>query len=178
MPPWRRKGLTGDTMVDFCFLNKAEKDIWLPRLFDLLHENMREIAPTGLAYEQEKAQFLANVSPALDRAPRQILMGFVDGELACYVQYYTRGGLLMVEEIQIRKADRGTLLFLRLCRKLAAQLPGDIHWVEAYADRRNRHSLSIMEKLGMVPVPENGASPYVHLRGDAELLKSRFRFGR
>lgn len=162
-------------MVTFSYLNKAEKDLWLPRLFDLLYENMEGIAPSGLSYEQEKARFLSNVSPALDKAPRQILMGFVDGKLACYVQYYTRGGLLMVEEVQLGKPHQGGLLFLRLCRRLMAELPADIRTVEAYADRRNERSLALMDRLGMVPVPGEEDSLFVLLRGDGGMLKKRFR---
>lgn len=160
--------------MTFRYLNKAEKDLWLPRLFDLLYENMNEIAPTGLSYAQEKAQFLANVSPALEKAPRQVLMGFVDNELACYIQYYIRGELLMVEEVQIRKQYQGTLLFLRLCRRLMAAVPSDIRVVDAYADRRNLNSQKLMKKLGMVPISGEEESPFVHLRGDAETMRGTF----
>lgn len=160
--------------MTFCYLNKAEKDIWLPRLFDLLYENMKEIAPTGLSYAQEKAQFLANVSPALDKAPRQVLLA-LDGEiLAGYVMFYTRNDLLMVEEAQIRKRFQGTLLFLSLCRRLMAAVPTDIRVVEAYADKRNENSLTIMARLGMVPVPGEADSGFVHLCGDAETVRRKF----
>lgn len=155
-------------------MDKAEKAQWLPRMFALLHENMEKIAPSGLSYEAERDAFLANVSPALEKAPRQVLLAVEDGDLVGYVQYYTRQELLMVEEVQIRKDHQGTLLFLGLCRHLLGLLPEEIRVVEAYADRRNRNSLAIMEKLGMVPVQEE-ASPFVHLRGTAEAAKKRFR---
>ena len=71
----------------FCYLDKTEKDQWLPRLLDLLYENMRSIAPSGLTYQQEKDQFLAAVSPALDKAPRQIILCFV-GQPAIFSTTY------------------------------------------------------------------------------------------
>ncbi len=159
-------------MVTFSMLNKGEKEVWLPRLFDLLYENMKDIAPSGMTCDQEKAAFLANVSPALDKAPRQILLCFVDGELAGYVQYYVRGDLLMVEELQLRREYHRTLLFGQLCRPLIRSLPPEIRFVEAYADRRNKNSMGIMEKLGMETLPEPG--PYAHLRGPAEQARKRF----
>lgn len=66
----------------FCYLDKSEKDHWLPQLFDLLYDNMRSIAPSGLSYEQERKEWLAAVSPALEKAPRQIILCFVGEELA------------------------------------------------------------------------------------------------
>lgn len=155
--------------MKICFLEKTEKDFWLPRMFDLLYGNMREIAPSGASYEEERGQFLANVGPALEKAPRQVILAEENGELAGYVQYYTRGELLMVEEIQIRREHWGTLLFLRLCRYLLNALPAEIKTVEAYADPRNANSRRLMEKLGMTELPEEG--PYIHLRGDALAIR-------
>lgn len=159
--------------MTFCYLDKTEKDIWLPRLFDLLYENMKDITPSDLSYEQERSEFLANVSPALDKEPRQILMGFIDGELACYVQCYTRKELLMVEEFQIQKRYQGTTLFLALCRRLLGAIPAEVRTVEAYADPRNRKSLELMRKLGMAPVSGEEYSPFIHLRGDAAAVKGK-----
>ena len=61
-------------MLTFTYMNKNEKEKFLPQLFDLLYDNMREIAPTELSYEQEKEQWLGNVSPALDKPARQVMM--------------------------------------------------------------------------------------------------------
>lgn len=160
-------------MISICFLDKGEKAQWLPRMFDLLYENMQEIAPSGLEYETERAEFLANVSPALEKAPRQVLLALEDGDLVGYVQYYTRQELLMVEEVQIRKDHQGTLLFLRLCRHLLAALPEEIRVVEAYADGRNDRSRRLMARLGMVELEASGG--YLHLRGDASVIRNRFR---
>ena len=85
-------------MITFTYLDKTQKERWLPVLFDLFYDNMRHIAPSELPYEQEKKQWLTEVSPALEKAPRQIILCFADDALAGYVQYYTNGNLLMIEE--------------------------------------------------------------------------------
>ena len=90
-------------MTTFTYLNKNEKEKFLPKLFDLLYDNMREIAPTDLTYEQEKTQWLGNVFPALDKPARQIIMCYADEELIGYIQYYINGKLLMIEELQLKK---------------------------------------------------------------------------
>ena len=161
-------------MISISFLDKRKKDCWLLKLFDLLYDNMCQIAPSGLPYEQEREQWLSNVSPALDKAPRQIILCFVNGGLAGYIQYYTRENLLMVEEVQIKKAYQGTFLFYRLCQHLVNTLPEDIRIIEAYADKRNLNSQKLMQKLGMETVEDHGESPFVHLRGSAQNANAYF----
>ena len=162
-------------MLMFYYLNKAEKDDWLPQLFDLLYENMQSIAPSGLSYEQDKAQWLAAVSPALDKAPRQILMCFAGEKIVGFVQYYVRDQLLMVEEIQLRKEYHRTLLFYRFCKYMLSVIPDALQTVEAYADKRNLNSIRLMEKLGMLPLEISADSPFVHMRGPAENIYRFFR---
>ena len=149
----------------FSYLNKAQKEVWLPGLFDLLYDNMRKIAPSGLSYADEKALWLSQVSPALEKAPRQIILCFSGEELAGFLQYYTRGELLVVEEVQLKKQYQGTFLFFRLCKFLASVLPEGLETVAAYADRRNGRSIRLMEKLGMRQEPDTENSPFVCLRG-------------
>ena len=159
-------------MFQFTYLNRQEKECWLPRMFDLLYGNMQAIAPSGLSYEAEKAQWMANVSPALEKAPRQVLLCFSDGELVGFVQFYTRDELLMVEEVQLRKDYHRTFLFCHICKRLRKDLPEGIKIVEAYAEKRNLQSQKLMKKLGMEIVGEDG--PFVHLRGQTEPVKRFF----
>lgn len=154
----------------FMYLNKKEKDYYLPLLFDLLYENMQSIAPSGLSYDQEKEDWLSTVSPALDKAPRQIILCFVDGELSGYIQYYTRAQMLMVEEIQIKKEYHRTLLFYGLCKYLLSVVPNNLETVEAYADKRNLNSIRLMKKLGMHICNEEPDSAFVHMRGSAKKI--------
>lgn len=161
-------------MIHFTYLNKAQKDLWLPKLFDLLHENMRVISPFGSPYEQERRQWLAAVSPALDKEPRQIILCFSNDELAGYLQYYTRGDLLMIEEVQLKKEYQRTFLFFRLCRHLSKNIPPEVSFIEAYADKRNHYSQRIMQKLGMEVIEEAADSPFVHLRGSMNIAKKYF----
>lgn len=162
-----------NAMITFTFLNKNEKEFWLPRLFDLFYENMQGIAPSVLPYEKEKQQWLRNVSPALEKDPRQIILGLHNGALAGYVQYYTNQNLLMIEEIQLQKTYQCTTLFYGLCKQLARVLPKGLEIVEAYAEKRNLHSQKIMQKLGMTQIDEEG--PFVHFRGSAESLRRYFK---
>lgn len=159
----------------FLFLNKQEKDIWLPKLFDLLYENMQAIAPLEGGYWEEKEKWLSEVSPALDKAPRQILLCFVDGQLAGYMQYYTREQLLMVEELQITKEHQKTCLFYQLCKHLLSVLPSQLQTIEAYADKRNQNSIRLMEKLGMQACESAEELPFVHMCGPINTIYRLFK---
>ena len=161
-------------MISLFFMDKAEKDIWLPILFDLYYENMSKIAPSGSSYQQERTDWLAEVSSALDKEPRRVLLCTKDNALLGYIQYYTRDDLLMVEEVQIARDYHRTFLFFRMCRFLSQHIPPQIQFIEAYADRRNIHSQKIMRKLGMVPISYDENSIFVHLRGHAETARKRF----
>ncbi|MBE6941531.1 MAG: hypothetical protein E7455_04550 [Ruminococcaceae bacterium] len=159
-------------MIRFGTLNKNEKERWLPQLFDLFYDNMRKIAPSELSYEQEKQQWLGAVSPALEKAPRQIILCFADDSLAGYVQYYTNGNLLMIEEVQIKQAYQRTTLFYCFGKYLAKMLPADLETLEAFAVKQNLRSRKLMGKLGMTQIDEN--SNFVHLRGSAREIRQIF----
>lgn len=154
--------------MTFCYLDKAEKAIWLPELFELFYDNMHDIAPFSGSFQQEQQNWIAEISPALDKAPRQIILCHADGKLAGYIQYYIRGSMLMVEELQVRKEYQRTCLFYRFCRYLLSVLPRDLQTIEAYAHKGNHHSIRMMERLGMQICEE--AAPFVHLRGPAEAV--------
>ncbi len=162
-----------DDLITFACLDKNQKAHWLPKLFDLFYENMQEIAPSSLTYEQEKQQWISEVSPALEKAPRQIILCLVDDTLAGYVQYYTNQKLLMIEEIQIKKAYQCTTLFYGACKYLAKVLPAELETVEAFAVKQNLHSQKLMQRLGMVQISEH--HDFVHLRGFVQDIKRFFK---
>ena len=159
-------------MITFTYLNKNKKEKILPELFDLLYDNMSEIAPTNLTYEKEQEQWLGNVSPALDKPARQIIMCYADEELIGYIQYYINGKLLMSEELQLKKEHHCTLTFYRFCKYFIGTLPADIEHVEAFAERRNIKSQKLMQRLGMELIDSN--AEFVHLRGEADEMIKNF----
>lgn len=160
-------------MLMVSYLDKNEKDRLLPMLFDLLYENMCTIAP-GLPYEQEKALWLSQVSPAMDKPERQILICRQNGKPVGYLQYYIRQDLLMLEELQLVKSCRSTTALLKLIRFLISGLPAELTRLEAYADKRNTYSQALMQKLGMESLPMPEEAPFVHYRGSLGGIRRRF----
>lgn len=152
------------------FLDKEKELHLMEALFDLLYENMLEIAPSGLTYEAEKQQWLSEVLPAMAKEPRQIVLLFDGEELAGYLQYYINNGVFMVEEIQLRRDCRSTSLFGSLWKFMSRIIPEHTHTIEAYADPRNHLSRKLIKRLGMEPV-EDGSDPHLlHFRGPFRLI--------
>ena len=159
-------------MITCSHMDKAQKETWLPALFDLYYDNMHPIAPSDLSYGEERYQWMSEVSPALDKAPRQVILCLKESNLLGYILYYTRGSLLMIEEFQLAPAYQKTLLFHRMCRYLYRNLPHGITHIEAYAHVRNTHSRHIMEKLGFQLKDDPSCPGLVHLQADAMQVAS------
>ena len=150
--------------LNFVFLDKNKKDVFLPRVFSILHSNMSVIAPTGNSYVDDERIFLENVAPALDKAPRQIVLFFADDELVGYFQYYVNGGIFMMEEIQLVQKHQGSGVVRDFYRWLLPLLPNGITYVEAYSNKKNTKSQSILRHLGLEVVAENNNN--YHFRGE------------
>ena len=164
------------TGLSFRYLQKPPSPALLDEIFDILAANMRVIVPTGLTYEEDKAQWLSCVPPALEKEARQILLIYDRDELIGFFQYYVTANhsTFMMEEIQFKPAYRGSGLFGDLYRYLIPRLPEDIQAVEAYADKRNRKSLAVLAHLGLTVMGENKNGISYHLRGSYAELKKRY----
>lgn len=164
------------TGVSFRYLSKPPSPALLDEIFTILAANMRAIAPTGLTYEEDRAQWLSCIPPALEKEARQIILIHDRDELIGFFQYYVTAdhGVFMMEEIQFKPAYHGSGLFGELYRFLIPQLPADTVSVEAYADKRNTKSLAVLRHLGLTVIGENKNGISYRLRGDFERLRKKY----
>jgi hypothetical protein len=162
--------------VVFRYLPKPPSSSLLDEIFGILATNMRVIAPTGLTYEEDRAQWMACVPPALTKDARQMVLIYAGDELVGFFQYYVTAdhSVFMMEEIQFKEAYRESGLFGELYRFLIPKLPADIVSVEAYADKRNTKSLGVLGHLGLTVIGENKNGISWHLRGDFAVLKEKY----
>lgn len=158
-------------MLTFTYLDKSKKDIFLPKLFEILYDNMKNIAPCELSFDEEKALWLSNVSPAIDKSPRQVILAFDEDILAGFMQYYVADEKLVIEEVQLSSKHQRTTAFFRMCKFLSSNIGESAKHIEAYADRRNTSSISMMKKLGMECLNTDNNSPYLHFRGSSEPIR-------
>ena len=157
----------------FEFMDKSRKEEWLPRLFEILHENMDPITPSGLGYDEDRTQWLSAVLPAVEKAPRQIVLMFAGNTLAGFFQYYVNGNFFMVEELQIDSQYQGTTLLYSLIRFLCPVLPGDAETIGAYAHKKNLRSQNVIQKLGLEKTPEKDDGDFEFYRGDLRPIKAK-----
>ena len=156
------------------FLNKAEADLILPKLFDILYSNMSVIAPTGNSYEEDFSFWLSCVKPSLQKDPRQILLIYDKDEIVGFFQYFVNRGLFMMEEIQFTEKYKGTGIFRELYSYLTEIIPRDTEFVESYADKRNKKSIEVLTHLGLEIIGENKNKVSYHFRGRYENILSKY----
>ena len=163
-------------MGEFLFLDKQKLDVFLPRLFEILHSNMSLIAPTDNSYDEDYEIWSSHIIPAIQKEQRQIVLMCVESELVGYFQYYINNDTdsLMMEEIQIKKEFQGTGLFSEFYNWLIKNLPKDIMYVEAYANKKNYKSQSILKHLGLVELGENRNGNSFYYKGKYVDLLNRY----
>ncbi len=155
------------------FLDKERELPMMELLFDLMHDNMEEVAPSGLTREWEKTKWLAEVGPALKKEPRQIALLYCKGALAGFCMYYVNGDVFMVEELQIRREFRSSGVIVELWKFFMRTVPRDTLYIEAYTDTENVYSQKLLGRLGLEIVEWTADRRLKHFRGEFEKIRNR-----
>lgn len=163
-------------MAEFIYLDKLKADSYSEKLFEILHDNMFLIAPTGNSYEDDLKIWSCAIITALEKEQRQIVLMYVDNSLAGYFQYYINSetNSLMMEEIQIKNIYQSTGLFSEFYKWLLKQLPENIKYVEAFANKRNIRSQAILSHIGLLCVGENKNGNSFYYKGDYVKLLDKY----
>ena len=96
-------------MPDIIFehLNKNDFPDISSVIFNILADNMEQIAPTGNSREDDFNCWYDGVSDGLKREERQIIL-IKDSEcIIGFFQYYTNADTFMMEEIQLKPEYQG-----------------------------------------------------------------------
>ena len=162
-------------MITCQYLDKNEVRRFLPQLFSILHENMSVIAPTGNTYEQDYALWSDAVGPAMQKENRQVVLIFSDDILIGYLQYYTNETTFMIEEAQIRSAFQGRGVIRSAFGFVAGFIPSNVRYAEAYANKKNTKSQSILERHGFARIGENKNGNSYHYQAECQAFLCRIR---
>lgn len=158
----------------FQFTEKHDFARLAPDLFDLLHANMSEIAPSGYCYEEDRAVWLEAVVPAMEKENRHVVLLYADGAPAGYFQYYVTTDTLMMEEFQLKRPYQGSGIFAALFAWLLPGLPADLQFVAAYAHKSNEKSQAILAHLGLAQIGENKSGNSYFYRGSYANLREKY----
>ena len=153
-------------MISCRFLDKNEVQRWLPQLFSILHENMSVIAPTGNTYDEDYALWSGAVAPAIQKENRHIVLIFNDETLIGYLQYYTNETTFMIEEAQIKPAYQGRGVLRSVFAFVSDFISPNVLYAEAYANKKNTKSQSILERHGFTRIGENKNGNSYHYCAD------------
>jgi len=154
-------------------LDKERELPLMGELFELMYDNMAEVAPGGLACAWEKSKWLAEVILAVKKPPRQIALLYCEGLLVGFCMYYVNGGVFMVEELQIRRGYRSSGVIVELWKFFNRTIPEDAVYLEAYADTENLYSQKLLGRLGLKTVDSTADGRLIHFRGEFEKIRNR-----
>ena len=136
-------------MWTFVYMDKSKKDKYLPRLYDILYNNMSVIVPTGNTKKEDYAVWHNAVSEGLEKPPRQILLIKYGKRLAGYMQYYINNSTLVIEELELKPEYQRTSAIIDLCRFMFALVGGDVEYIESYANAENDRSIALQLHFGL-----------------------------
>ena len=162
-------------MICFEFLDKRKKDAILPLLFEILYENMNLIAPSGESRDEDRRVWLENVSPALEKSARQLIVISDGGVPIGFFMYYVNQTTFMMEEIQLKGSRQGAGIFQKLYSFLSFVIPRGVPFVEAYAHRTNLRSCAILAHLGLARIGESADKRILHFRGECQPMLEKYR---
>lgn len=161
-------------MIHIGLMPKEDKEKLLLILFDIYYQNTSSITHLNSTHPSLKSEWTCEVSFALDKPQRNIIIARDGDNIVGFAMLYTNGDLLMVEEIQIVKDYQRTRLLFDLCRFICDFASPNILRIEAYAIKSNSISIALMHSLGFLIVDESNDSKFLHLAADAEPLRRRF----
>ena len=153
-------------MIIYQMLDKNEVQRFLPLLFSILHDNMSVIAPTGNSYDEDYALWSGAVGPAMQKENRRIVLIFDGDSLIGYLQYYVNETTFMIEEAQIKQAYQGRGVLRNAFAYICDFIPPNVLYAEAYANKKNAKSQTIMELHGFARIGENKTGNSYHYRAD------------
>lgn len=159
--------------MTFEYMNKKDFVSLSRQIFDILADNMTVIAPTGNSREADFNCWFSAVSDGLARDERQIILIKNGTEIIGFFQYYVSEDTLAMEEIQLNSEYHGKAnIFRNLYGFLFENIPRDLKFVKAYANKQNEKSISILQRLGLKNSGENKNGNSYFFTGDfADLLK-------
>ncbi|MBQ3128504.1 MAG: hypothetical protein IJC13_05655 [Clostridia bacterium] len=159
--------------MNFEYLNKKDFVLLSRQIFDILADNMAEIAPTGNSRDEDFNCWFSAVSDGLEREERQIILIKNGTEIIGFFQYYVNEDTLAMEEIQLNSEYHGKAnIFRNLYGFLFENIPCDLKIVKAFANKKNEKSISILQRLGLKISGENKNGNSYFFTGDfADLLK-------
>ena len=139
-------------MADFKYLNKVNFDEYSEELFTILNDNMSLIIHSNNNFEEDYKRWYTAVDKGLQKDNRQIVLIFETDtkRIIGFFQYYVKDEVFMMEEIQIIREFQGKdNIFRDLYGFLISNINPHIQYVQAFVNKNNIKSVSILKKLGL-----------------------------
>jgi len=125
-------------------------------MFEIISQNMREIAPTGNTLEEDRVLWEQAMQEELRNPDKHWVLAFSGETLAGYVLYRIAEGVLRMDEIQIAKAyqgDKKTFALLK-GRMLDDARMAKVRELRAYTNKKCEKAQGILHGMGLSVIGE------------------------
>jgi len=139
------------------YIQSSEKiEQLLPRMFEIISLNMREIAPTGNTLEEDRITWTQAMREELRSPDKHWVFVFSGAELAGYTLYRIAGDALHMDEIQVAKAYQGDgeTFPMLMGKMLRDAKETGVHTLHTYVNKQNAKSQGIVRAMGLRTVKE------------------------
>lgn len=140
--------------ITFYEIDRNGFDIIGKDCFDLFFTNMNKILNIK-SDQKSREEWISCISDALAKDPRKFVIIKDDETLAGFFMYYVNNGKFMMEEIQLKSEYQGQGIFRRLYKYLIGNISG-AEYAEAYVNKENEKSKSLLSYLGLAKVGDEG----------------------
>ncbi len=155
-------------MFFFEYLNKNDFSVSAPELFFILHTNMSLIAPTGNTYNEDYLSWSDAYGEAFERNENRkiVLIKETENKIVGFFAYSVSEDVFKMEEIQILPELQSKYgIFKKLYLFVFKNLPPNIKYVEAFANKKNKKSIAILKHLGLEIIGTNKSGSCHRFRG-------------
>ncbi len=155
-------------MFFFEYLNKNDFSVYAPELFFILHTNMSPIAPTGNTYDEDYLCWSDAYGEAFESNENRkiVLIKETENKIVGFFAYSVSEDVFRMEEIQISPELQSKYgIFKKLYLFVFKNLPTNIKYVEAFANKKNEKSVAILKHLGLEAVGTNKSGSCYRFRG-------------
>lgn len=163
-----------DKRFFFRLMKIEDIPVYINEMFEILSDNMNEIAATGNTFDEDFMSWSECVVPAIQAGRRNIILIFSEEKLCGFFQYFVSDTTFRMDEIQFRKEYHGSGLFSELYHYITTIIPPDTKFVDAFSRKENKKSQGILKHLGLKETDGSQNGNTLYFKGEYKTISERY----
>lgn len=162
-------------MIDLREVKHQDISKYENAIFDILANNMSIIAPSDNNRGQDFLIWSQTIKGRLRKNECQLFIFICDEQVIGYLQYSIHEKTLLIEEIEITPDYQIKYNILgRVFKLLPMNISSDVVYIESYANKQNKKSNKLLNRLGFEVIGTNKSGKSYLYRGYYSDLIKRY----